>query len=487
MLGALLIAFGLVSQPPAFALAGNQCLTCHQTIGDTVAARFRHDIHFAKGITCAGCHGGNPAAEEMEQGMDSAAGFIGVPKGDDISKACAKCHSDPARMKEFGSSLPVNQWELLQSSVHARLSLNGNEHIAQCITCHGAHGIVSVRNPASPVYPLNVVATCAKCHGDARFMRDYNPAMPVDQLEKYRTSVHGMKNAKGDAKAAACASCHGSHGIRAAKDVKSSVYATNIPATCARCHSDGAYMSEYHIPTDQFEKFSKSVHGRALLEKHDVSAPACNDCHGNHAATPPGVASVSKVCGTCHALNADLFSSSPHKKAFDDKKLPECETCHGNHGIVSATDSLLGTAPGTVCARCHEPRTRGFEVAAAMRRLTDSLETLQSRAASLVDEAEQKGMEVTEARFKLRDARQARLQSRTMVHSVDQEKFRGVVGKGLEAAALVAGEGQQAVDEYYFRRWGLGVATLVISIVGISLYASIGRIEREQERKRQSG
>src|ERR1041385_483240 len=94
----------------------------------------------------------------------------------------------------------------------------------------------------------------------------------------------------------------------------------------------------------------------------------------------------------------------------------------------------------------------------------------QKNAAFLIDEAEQRGMEVSEAKFKLREARQARLQSRTMVHSVDEQRFRGVVEKGLVAAAVVAGDGRQAIDEYYFRRWGLGVATLIITIVGVSLY-----------------
>jgi hypothetical protein len=481
-LPALLIVLLAALPGKAAAAGGNQCLTCHEGMSDKPSALFKHDIHATKGITCAGCHGGNANAEEMEQAMDSSAGYVGVPKGDDISKACANCHADPGKMKAFGSSLPTNQWELLKASVHARLSINGKEQIAQCITCHGAHGIVAVKDPASPVHPLNVVKTCATCHSNATFMRDYNPALPVDQIEKYRTSVHGVRNAKGDPKAAACASCHGSHGIRGAKDVKSAVYATNLPATCSHCHSDPAYMKEYGIPTDQFEKYSRSVHGAALLAKHDVSAPACNDCHGNHGAAPPGVASVSKVCGTCHALNADLFSASPHKKAFDDRKLPECETCHGNHEIVAATDKLLGVAPDAVCSRCHHEKSGGFEVAASMRRMIDSLDMSQKNAAFLIDEAEQRGMEVSEAKFKLREARQARLQSRTMVHSVDEQRFRGVVEKGLVAAAVVAGDGRQAIDEYYFRRWGLGVATLIITIVGVSLYLLIKRIERRQER-----
>jgi predicted CXXCH cytochrome family protein len=385
-------------------------------------------------------------------------------------------------MKKYGSSIRTEQFEKIQSSVHGKLAVSGKERILQCTTCHNAHGIVSVRNAASPVYPLNIVKTCTKCHGDPGFMRTYNPALPVDQQEKYRTSVHGMKNAKGDAKVAQCASCHSSHDIFPVKDPRSSVYATNVPATCSHCHSDAEYMKEYKIPTDQFDKFARSVHGVALLKKHDTGAPACNSCHGNHAATPPGVTSVSKVCGTCHALNADLFSSSPHKKAFDDRKLPECETCHGNHEIIVATNKLLGVTEEAVCSRCHSEaqNAKGFVAARAMRGLIDTLEAQEQKAIALVEEAEQKGMEISEAKFKLRDAHQARLESRTMVHAFNEERFNEVVSKGLGVTASVKEEATSALDEYVFRRLGLGFATLAITILVVSLYLYIRRIERRQ-------
>lgn len=479
---AVAVALMMITVPPCVR-AADQCLTCHEALGDKPSSLFRHDIHFSKGISCAGCHGGNASAEEMEQAMDSTAGFLGVPKGDDISARCVRCHADSTAMKKLGSNLPTDQWSLLQSSVHGRRAANGQENLVQCITCHGAHGIVAVTNPASPVYPLNVVATCSKCHSDPAFMRVYNPSLPVDQLEKYRTSIHGMRNAKGDPKPAECASCHGSHGIRAAKDARSSVYATNIPSTCAGCHSNATLMKDYHIPTDQYDKFAKSVHGIALLQKGDVSAPACNDCHGNHGAAPPGVESVSNVCGTCHALNKDLFSSSPHKKAFDERKLPECETCHSNHEIVAATDKLLGVADDAVCRKCHSEKEnpKGYIAAKQMRQEIDSLQSLEKEASALVDEAEQRGMEVSEAKFRLRDAHQARLQSRTMVHSFNEAKFRDVVDKGIGVSKEVAVEGRQAIHEYYFRRWGLAISTLIISIVGISLYVTVRRIERRQQ------
>ena len=469
--------------PHESACAKDQCLECHLTAGDKPSELYKHDVHYQKGITCAGCHGGNATSEDMEQAMDKKAGFHGVPKGDDISKACAACHSSLEKMKSFGSSLPTNQWEFLQTSAHAKLSLKGKEHIVQCVTCHNAHGIVPVKNPSSPVYPLNVVKTCTRCHANIALMRSYNPALPVDQLEKYRTSVHGMRNAKGDAKTAACANCHGSHDIRSAKDVKSKVYASNLPGTCATCHSNVDYMKPYKIPTDQYEKYAKSVHGVALLQKHDQGAPACNSCHGNHGAMPPGVESISKVCGTCHALTADLFSSSPHKKAFDDRKLPECETCHGNHEIIAATDKLLGVTPEAVCNRCHSERqnVKGYQVAKIMRGLIDSLELKEQRVRSLVDEAEQKGMEISEAKFKLRDVRQARLQSRTMVHAFNEEKFREIVDNGIKVSSVIAEESTSVIHEYYFRRFGLVISTFIITLLAIALYLYVRRLEKRQK------
>jgi len=486
----MLLAFaGLIfhgSLAAASAQVEDQCLTCHETLGDKPSELFKHDIHFKKGISCTGCHGGDSTSDDMEVAMNPKAGFIGVPKGDEISRMCAKCHSSAAVMvKQYNSILPRNQIEALWESVHGKLSTTGKERIAQCSTCHGAHGIVSTKDPASPVYPLNVTKTCAKCHSDAAFMRAYNPALPVDQLDKYLTSVHGIRNKEGDVKVAECASCHGSHDIRAASDVKSKVYATNLPVTCASCHANRAYMKGYRLPIDQFTKFSKSVHGIALLEKHDLGAPSCNDCHGNHGAVPPGVESISKVCGICHALNADLFSSSPHKKAFDRRKLPECETCHGYHETVAATDELLGVSPEAVCSRCHSPNKnpKGYVVARTMRQLIDSLEAAESRATLLVNEAEQKGMEISEARFRLRDVRQARLESRTMVHSFDEEKFRAVIEKGLAVTSAVSAEASDAIHEYYFRRWGLGVATLIITVLAVSVFLLIRRIERRQQQK----
>lgn len=464
----------------------DNCLTCHRGIEEASGMKYAADIHYRKGITCAGCHGGDPTTDDQEKAMSPDRGFLGVPKGDDISQMCQRCHSDAVVMKTgFNSAIPVNQLESLNASVHGKADVSGKGRMVQCVTCHSVHNIRSVKDPQSPVHPANVNKTCATCHSSAVFMRNYNPAIPIDQEEKYKTSVHGMKHAKGDNKVAVCSSCHGSHNILRAVDGKSQVNAINLPVTCGNCHANAAYMKEYGIPTDQVAEFSGSVHGKALLEMHDLGAPSCNDCHGNHGAAPPDVESISKVCGTCHAMNASLFAESPHKKAFDEMGMPECETCHGNHAIVHATDALLGVSEGAICTQCHSQtdNKKGYEAAAAMRSMIDSLEFAEQRADSLVTNAEQKGMEVGEARFALREVRQARLQSRTAVHAFNRAKFAEVVDAGIARAGVVAAEGQAGIDEFFFRRYGLGIATLVISVLAFALWSYIKRIEKEQAGK----
>ena len=482
-----ILALSLWSLQAMASPARDECFICHRAMSDKPSALFQRDVHREKGITCADCHGGKPETDDMAAAMDSSAGFLGIPRGDAISGACAKCHSSEERMKSYGSALALHQWEKLQTSAHGKTIDAGGNHVVQCVTCHDAHGIVRVKSPASPVSPLNVVHTCSGCHSNAALMHTFNPSLPVDQLEKYRTSVHGARNARGDLKAAECASCHGSHDILPPSDVKSQVYPVNLPRTCARCHSDTVYMKEYKIPTDQFEKFAASVHGVALLQRHDVGAPACNKCHGNHGAAPPGVQSISNVCGTCHVINANLFAASPHKKAFDQRNLPECESCHGKHEIIAASHELLGTSPEAVCSHCHSTTDNplGFTAAAGMRSLADSLASIEAEAEALIAEAERKGMEISAAKFALREVRQVRIEARTVIHAFDPSKFREVALKGIGAGLAVRGDARAAVQEFYFRRMGLGVATLIITVLAISLYLTIRKIERSQREKKQ--
>ena len=232
--------------------------------------------------------------------------------------SCIECHQgiegrfgDPARTIQF--------------DIHYSRGLFCND-------CHGGDPSQDDKNAAKDPRkgfigrpkPTDIPAFCGKCHNDASLMKKYNPALRVDQEKEYLTSVHGQLLKTGEQKVATCVSCHGVHGIRAISDPLSSVYPLNLAETCAKCHASVDYMNKFGIPTNQYDKYKLSVHAKALYERQDLSAPTCNDCHGNHGATPPGIASVANVCGQCHVRQGELFQASPHKAAFDQLQYGEC-------------------------------------------------------------------------------------------------------------------------------------------------------------------
>jgi predicted CXXCH cytochrome family protein len=310
-------------------------------------------------------------------------------------------------------------------------------------------------------------------------MRRYNPRLPTDQLAEFRTSVHGRRLAAGDDRVANCVSCHGVHGMLAPSDAHSPVHPTNVPATCARCHSDPAHMAAYSIPTDQMLKYQRSVHGQLLLVERDVSAPACNDCHGNHGAFPPGAESVAMVCGQCHPINKELFLASPHKAAFQRLGLPECVACHGNHEVVRTTDEMLGTAPTAVCVGCHAPNSKGYVTAARMRQAVDELRQGIAAAEEAVGGATTAGMEVGEEEVALQSAREALIQTRNQVHAFDVATLEKAAQQGTVTAVGVERSARAALAEFANRRWLAAIPLAMIALVGVLLYAKIRSLDRE--------
>jgi mono/diheme cytochrome c family protein len=326
--------------------------------------------------------------------------------------------------------------------------------------------------------PAEIPGLCARCHADVTVMRTYNPALPTDQASLYATSVHGRRLAGGDVKVATCVSCHGVHGILPPSNAASPVYPTKVARTCAQCHADGAYMGGYGIPTNQFAEYQKSVHGELLFSRHDLGAPTCNDCHGNHGAYPPGASSVAGVCGQCHAINRDLFVASPHKLAFDRLGLPECVTCHGNHAIQRTSDAMLGVGPVAVCITCHAENSPGYSAAATMGSAVGGLAQLIEQANAKLEGAARTGMEMSEARFELQTAHEALVQSRNLVHAFATPKLLAEVAKGTRAAEAVQTASAAAFEELWRRRLLVVIPISAFAVVLFLLYLKLREIER---------
>ena len=403
------------------------CSLCHRKQGDLwnentpVAdeARLAADIHWQKGLLCHDCHGGAPTLAEF------------------------KNHRDDPSFR----------------------SLRKRESV--------------------PVF-------CGHCHSSAEFMHKYNPSARVDEEANFWESGHGRRlkassqgeNAAADKAVATCVDCHGGHGIQAVSNANSPVYPTHVAETCAKCHSKTEVMAgrTYHdrpIGTDQFDQWRRSVHARALLEKGDLSAPTCNDCHGNHGALPPGVDSVANACGACHGKIAKLFAETSMKHAFQQVGLPGCATCHGKHDITHPKDEMLGMQDSAVCAKCHNAQNpqygatvAGAQTAHTMREKLDQLKTAMTKAEATIHEADRLGMEVRGPRFDLNQAFDALTNSRTLIHSFKPGPLDESLAEGLKVTAEVQGLAEASLREHNNRRLWLAASLIpiVLAVFVLLLY-----------------
>ena len=264
----------------------NTCLDCHSTLEEKkfvdITTRWQRSIHAERDVTCADCHGGNPAATTVDEAMSPAAGYIGVPAKADIPALCASCHADVVLMRQY--NLPTDQFAKYKESIHGLRLAEGDPNVATCANCHGDHQVLKANDPASTVYPANVPDLCASCHADKELMAPYN--IPTNQLDLYQQSVHGhalLDNQ--DFRAPNCATCHGTHGAAPPGF-------TEIANVCGSCH------------TATQDHYLKSPHASVGEE-----GPKCVTCHGHHDVSEPSEAlylgSESRHCGDCHTLDSE--------------------------------------------------------------------------------------------------------------------------------------------------------------------------------------
>ena len=401
------------------------------------------------------------------------AGFAATPVDNDN---CATCHL------ALGIANLTKPAEDFKSDIHAAKGFG-------CTACHGGdpgvmglEGMDPKKGYIGKPTGTQVVDMCAKCHSDATFMRRYNPSLRVDQVAEYYTSVHGkrLKELK-DSKVATCASCHQPHSIRPANDARASVHPLRVAETCGSCHANKDYMASYKIPTDQVEKYKQSVHWKMISSKGDLSAPTCNDCHGNHGASPPGVSSVVNVCGQCHAVNAELLNKSSHSRIFAQMGIPGCASCHSNHAIVAANDAMLAAGDKSACATCHPPTSSGALLAAKMLASIERLKNDYDKANALLVTAEHAGMEVSQPLFELNDAKTALIKARAAIHGFDQAILDKEVAPGLKVAEKAHSRAVRALEELRFRRKGLVISALIIFALVVGLVLKIRQMERRRK------
>jgi len=427
--------------------------------------------------TCLRTHGGGLGARAcLWPALVLTALLALAPAAPRVARAagadeCLECHrmQDDKRL-----SAPTQHFT---DDIHAQRGLT-------CASCHGGDPTKQDIEAMDPDKGFigkpkrsEIAALCAKCHADAAFMKRYNPQPYIFSVDEWRTSVHCKKISEGDTKVATCIDCHGVHGIRPHTDPSSPVYHTNVPATCAHCHNP-EYMKGRTVPTNQYTLYKTSVHGIALLQKGDLSAPACNNCHGNHGAVPPNTRDISVVCGNCHGREGELFESSPVKATLELEGKRGCVTCHSNHGVQRPSDAMVGSQEPGVCCSCHKPGSAGEQASGRIVTRFWALKTRLGTADSLLTRAERLGMPTEKARETLKQANDQLVNVRVVLHSFDPKQIDAVLAAGSGDADRAVDAGQRALRDWRTRRVGLAWSLVAVGAVILLLLLIIREIER---------
>ncbi|MFC1791221.1 cytochrome c3 family protein [Gemmatimonadota bacterium] len=222
------------------------CLDCHSkhaTLGRTNPL----SPTYARNIPdlCGTCHReGEPAARRVEA-EGYAGGIVGsyemsihgeglIESGLVVTATCEDCHTphrplpptDPESTihpDNVSSTCGVCHHgieEQFEKSVHwvERENAEGVEY-PTCEDCHTSH---SIARTDQGDFRLVMMNQCGRCH--------------EEETETFFDTFHGKVSRLGDAGAAKCYDCHGTHNILPPDDPASTLSRDNVLGTCAQCH-----------------------------------------------------------------------------------------------------------------------------------------------------------------------------------------------------------------------------------------------------------
>ena len=305
------------------------CMKCHTRIEDVhkqviEGEKWRKD---PKSIpACTDCHLPHKARKES----------VVLTLSD---RSCLKCHIREGVYKTVNGkkiSLKVVK-EDIKSSVHSEVS---------CVKCHSDVD-PRLKRPCKTAGKVD----CSSCH--------------IKTAEEFAHSGHGKALQEGVEDAPGCTTCHGEHHIKYNIDEKSPTYRASIPELCGTCHrSDSPVKKARELAeVNAYADYSKSVHGRGLVEKGLLPSAVCTDCHTAHQVLkhddPRSSVYVKNIPATCAACHRGIYNDYIKSAHFsiDDKKMqerPTCTNCHSSHTITTVKQDIFMTEVTRTCGSCHE-------------------------------------------------------------------------------------------------------------------------------------
>ena len=371
-----LVAF-LVAPSAASAEEGpsnEDCLSCHTDSGTTRAdgkpvlvdaTRWKGSIHGEISVSCTDCHadaaGELPHKEDLAPAQCSTCHDKAVPgyekgvhrllrkDGKQVAAACGDCHGEAHAILASGDRRsPTHHLNLIATcaechddaklisseklpggvvasfvdSIHGRAVREAGLVVAPtCATCHGAHEVRKLEDPANPMGRANQVDACGKCHEGIS--------------EKFIDSIHAVKVMEGDKDAPVCSDCHTAHAIQSTETAS---WKLDVIQECGTCHEES------------LESYRDNFHGR-VTELGFTRMAKCADCHGAHdiAGMKDPRSRVTgenliATCRSCHPdANASFVKYDPHANPSDPKRsAPVYYTALAMKGLLAGVFGFFG-------------------------------------------------------------------------------------------------------------------------------------------------
>jgi cytochrome b subunit of formate dehydrogenase len=156
--------------------------------------------------TCTSCH----TTHRVLPPSDSASSV----HHDNLAETCGSCHDGIEQT--FRQSI---HWP--EDGADQAVDEEGNPRVyPNCEDCHSAHTIS--RTDRSD-FRLNMMNQCGRCH--------------EEEATTFFDTFHGKVSRLGDAAAAKCSDCHGTHNIHSTDEPASTLSRRNIVETCSQCHA----------------------------------------------------------------------------------------------------------------------------------------------------------------------------------------------------------------------------------------------------------
>ncbi|MDM8547337.1 cytochrome C [Candidatus Venteria ishoeyi] len=272
------------------------------------------------------------------------------------NKKCNKCHDDEdEKVWEYDDGTEKFIYVDPDKFEH---SVHGEQY---CVDCHT--NVSLSRGEHDEKLPITV--GCIQCHKetweeqkDSTDPKHKRLKVVMEQIDSYMDSVHARPNMADQSKTnATCHDCHDAHNIGTIGSTQRAEFRSKNAEVCGECHEK------------QEHDYMTSIHGKEVMEKNNIEAAVCSDCHTSHNIDSPDKDSVkltvTKNCGTCHEESQKTYLASYHGQVnrLGYTNTAKCFDCHGSHDLKKVDDPASKVHLDNrleTCQQCHEDAPEGF-------------------------------------------------------------------------------------------------------------------------------